>query len=178
MTDTTPPETSTVTRCGPLRSDGIAASTVAHVRPDPEAPVTIPIEFAAGFAASRIGRHRDGRAGIPPKPSNDPVPPSALGCVRVASAKASVRPSAPVPPPVVSSKLTCRRADARACGQNAEPCWEVDAGVSWSAPPIRRAAPFSCHPPAVGGGTVFKRAPVPVNVTVCAPVSSLPLITH
>src|SRR5436305_8877743 len=102
---------------------------------------------------------------IPANPSPPPIAPSAVAFATLASASVNVRPSAPLPWPRKASNVALMPAPVTDVGQKAEPAADVVAAVSRRAGGLvfvtRRAAPFSCQPPATGAGIAVAAAAGP-----------------
>src|SRR5689334_12453151 len=102
---------------------------------------------------------------MPENPSPPPLAPSAVGAVTPASARVNVIPSAPAPGPMNVSNAAVMPAPGTGVGQKAEPATQFVAGVTsrfgGDAVVTSWAAPFSCHPPATGDGTVPGGVPAP-----------------
>ena len=95
------------------------------------------------------------------------------------ASSAKANPSAPVPPPIWAVKVMCAPTGLIGVGDTASPASLPPASVSTVSPPFCTAVPLSCHVPEAGPGT-DTGAPLlrPVNVTVCSPCPSLPVIRY
>jgi len=130
-----PPLTVTTTCRAAVRSAGMLLLVAIQLGAEPELHVfAMPVKLAAALCEN-VTRPTAVPA-MPQKPRLPPGPPSEVGrAPALGSARINVRPSAPVPPPMVASNAIVIAPDGTAVGQNAEPAATPLAGVSCSFDP-------------------------------------------